>query len=593
MKTLVTTLNSKFIHTSLSIRYLKCYVRDEFPNIEIEEYTINQNIDYIVGEIFKKDLDIVAFSCYIWNIENILQISETLKILNPNIKIILGGPEVSFDGKDIIESNPFIDYVIYGEGEETFKELLLNLKYKSVEFKNIKGLIFKDGDAICVNEPRPLIHELDIIPSPFDSDLSDFKNKIVYFESSRGCPFNCRFCLSSTIKGVRFFSIERVKRDLKKLIDAKVKQVKFVDRTFNAKKDYALEIMRFIIGQNVKNINFHFEVTAHLLDEDVLDFLKNVPEGLFQFEIGVQSTNPTTLEAIDRTTDIEKLSSIVRRIKSFNNIHQHLDLIAGLPYEDIDSFRKSFNDIYALRPEKLQLGFLKLLKGSELRYKKELYGYKFLNKPPYEVLESNHVNYSEMLRLKAIEDLVEKYANELYFENSINFIINNFYEEPFDFFRSFAMYWEKEGLSSKAHSRIELYRILLKFYKINIGKHTELFKDIIRFDFILNTKSPTIPEFMRSIEKNIPKHKKHEFLKRQENIIRYLPGYLNIPTKNVINQVYIEGFNYDILNLIEQHYVAEDVASSDTIILFVYNYDKKVYEKCNYFNVTEEFIYEE
>lgn len=593
MKILITTLNSKYIHTSLSIRYLKSFVKADFPDIEIQEFTINQNIDYITGEIFKKNLDVVAFSCYIWNIDSILQISEVLKMIKPNVKIILGGPEVSYDGEEMIKKNSFIDYIIYGEGEETFRELLLSLKNSS-SVENIKGLIFKDEEKVYVSEPRLLIQDLDIIPSPFlDSNLDDFKNRIVYFESSRGCPFNCRFCLSSTIKGVRFFSIERVKEDLKKLIKAKVKQVKFVDRTFNAKKEYALEIMRFIIEQDVNNINFHFEVTAHLLDDEILSFLENVPEGLFQFEIGVQSTNPITLEAIDRKTNTERLTEVVKKIKSFNNIHQHLDLIAGLPYEDFNSFRKSFNDIYGLRPEKLQLGFLKLLKGSELRYKKDLYGYKFLDRPPYEVVESDYIKYSEMLKLKAIEDLVEKYANEFYFENSISYIINNFYEKPFDFFDAFAEYWEKEGHSSKAHGRVDLYRILLEFYNSNIDNYNELFRDVIRFDFVYNSKSPTIPEFMKNLNGDIEKHKKHDFLRDQKNIEKYLPEYLDIPAKKIINEVYIEKFNYDILNLIKQDYKIDEICLSSSIVLFIYDFDKKVFGRCKYINVTNEFTDEE
>lgn len=586
MKVLITTLNSKFIHSSLSIRYLKSYVKNEFSDIEIQEYTINQNIDYIVRDIFKKNADVVAFSCYIWNIEHILQISEALKLVNPNIKIILGGPEVSFDGEELIKNNHFIDFIIYGEGEETFKELLINLKNKDGDYKNIKGLIFQEEGKIYVTDPRPLIQNLDIIPSPFEDELEDLKNRIVYFESSRGCPFNCRFCLSSTIKGVRFFSIERVKRDLKRLIDAKVKQVKFVDRTFNARKDYALEIMNFIVEQNVSNINFHFEVTAHLLDEDILSFLQNVPKGLFQFEIGVQSTNPKTLEAIDRVTNIEKLKNVVTRIKSYNNIHQHLDLIAGLPYEDIDSFKNSFNEIYSLRPEKLQLGFLKLLKGSELRNRKELYGFKFLNKPPYEVLENNYIKYKDMIKLKRIEDLVEKYGNEFYFENSLNYIMNNFYESPFDFYESFAEYWEKEGLSNISHGRTDLYKILLNFYKERTNKNEELFKDILRFDFICNTKSPTIPEFMKNSNEDIPKQMKHEFLKKREILEKYLPKYLNLPTKKIVNEVYIEKFNYDILKIIENNYILGEAALCHTYILF--HYDDL--DECRFFKITEEFL---
>ena len=586
MKILITTLNSKFIHSSLSIRYLKSYVKNEFPDIEIQEYTINQNIDYIVGDIFKRNVDIVAFSCYIWNIEHILHISEALKLVNPNIKIILGGPEVSFDGEEIIRNNSFIDFIIYGEGEETFKELLIKLKNKADNYKSIKGLIFQKNEKVYVTEPRPLIQNLDTIPSPFEDDLEDLKNKIVYFESSRGCPFNCRFCLSSTIKGVRFFSIERVKRDLKRLIDAKVKQVKFVDRTFNARKDYALEIMNFIVEQNVSNINFHFEVTAHLLDEDILNFLQNVPRGLFQFEIGVQSTNPQTLEAIDRVTNIEKLKNVVTRIKSYNNIHQHLDLIAGLPYEDLNSFKKSFNEIYSLRPEKLQLGFLKLLKGSELRNKKDLYGFKFLNKPPYEVLENNYIKYKDILKLKGIEDLVEKYGNEFYFENSLSYIMNNFYKSPFEFYESFAEYWERKGLSNESHGRIDLYRILLDFYEENINRNVKLFKDILRFDFICNTKSPTIPEFLKNSNEDIPKQMKHNFLKKREILGRYLPKYLDLPTKKIVNEVYIEKFNYDILKIIEKNYRLEEATLCHTYILFYYDDANG----CCFFQVTEEFL---
>lgn len=590
MKILITTLNSKFIHTSLSIRYLKSFVRNDFPDIQIEEYTINQNNDYIAGEIFKKNLDVVAFSCYIWNISSILQISEVLKIANPNIKIILGGPEVSFDGEEILKKSPFVDFIIYGEGEETFKELLLTLNNNENALKDIKGLIFRENEKICINEPRPLIQNLDVIPSPFDYNLNDFKNRIVYFESSRGCPFNCKFCLSSTIKGVRFFSIERVKEDLQKLINAKVKQVKFVDRTFNAKKEYALEIMKFVMEQEVEDINFHFEVTAHLLDDEILDFLKAVPEGLFQFEIGVQSTNPKTLEAIDRKTNTQKLMEVVKKIKSFNNIHQHLDLIAGLPYEDYDSFRKSFNDIYLLRPEKLQLGFLKLLKGSDLRNKKELYGYKFLDKPPYEVFQSKYIKYIEMLKLKVIEDLVEKYANELYFENSLNYVINSYFDQPFDFYESFAEYWEGKCHDSKAHSRVDLYRILLEFYHEVVNENVELFRNIVKFDYLYNTKTATIPEFMDTRKTNKLKQMRHEFLKNLENLQIYLPDYLDVPPKKIVNEVHFEEFNYDILKFIDSNFESNSISPSRTIILFVYDFDNKVFNRCKSFNVTDDFI---
>ena len=422
MKTILTTLNSKYIHTALSIRYLKSYSQD-ITDIDLMEFTINQNVDFIAGEIYKRNPDIIGFSTYIWNRDKTLKVCETIKLVYPDVKIILGGPEVYFDGQDLMVEHWYIDFIVYGEGEITFKELLESILMGKKDYSYINGLIYRKGDSIIQNPPRKLIKNLDSIPSPYSFIGDEFKNKIVYLVSSRGCPFNCQFCLSSTIKGVRYFSLDRVKEDLEKLIDAKVKQVKFVDRTFNANKEYAMEIMNFIMEKDPHNMNFHFEVTAHLLDDDMLKFLKRAKEGLFQFEIGVQSTNVKTLEAIGRKTNLPKLKKVTEEIKSYNNIHQHLDLIAGLPYEDYDSFKDSFNYVYEIKPEKIQLGFLKLLKGSGLRNKRGKYGFKFLDSPPYEVLETNYISYEEMLKLKGIEDLVEKYYNEGYFEHSIEYII--------------------------------------------------------------------------------------------------------------------------------------------------------------------------
>jgi len=387
MKALLTTLNSKYIHSALSIRYLKEFCKD-IADISLMEFTINQNIDYIAGEIYKRKPDIIGFSTYIWNLEHTLRVCEILKLVNPNIKIILGGPEVSFDSEDIMKENWFIDFIISGEGEIPFRELLLSIFDGDRDFSSVKGLTYREGEEIIKNPPGSLLKNLDMIPSPYVEIDKSLEKKIVYYESSRGCPFNCQFCLSSTIKGVRYFSLERVKEDLQRLMDMKVKQVKFVDRTFNANKKYAMEIMEFIMDKDPEDMNFHFEVTAHLIDEDMLQLIKKAKPGLFQFEIGVQSTNERTIEAIGRTTNFGKLKEICKEIKSYKNIHQHLDLIAGLPYEGYESFKKSFNDVYEIKPEKIQLGFLKLLKGSGLRKEKEKYGFKFLDIPPYEVLET-------------------------------------------------------------------------------------------------------------------------------------------------------------------------------------------------------------
>lgn len=593
MKVLITTLNSKFIHSSLSIRYLKSYCENDIPNIVVQEYTINQNSDFISGEIFKEKADVVAFSCYIWNIKETLEIAETLKIVDPNIKIILGGPEVSFDCEVILEHNSFIDFIIYGEGEETFKELLMALSREIEDYKDIRGLIYKDviSHKGIKNPSRELICSLDDIPTPFNNDLDVYNNKIVYYESSRGCPFNCRFCLSSTINGVRFFSLDRVKRDLRLLISAGVKQVKFVDRTFNAKKDYALEIMKYLIEEtkgNRQSINFHFEVTAHLLDEEIIEFLETVPEGLFQFEIGVQSTNLETIKAIDRNTDIEKLSTVVKRINSYGNIHQHLDLIVGLPHDDYNTFRKSFNDVYYMEPDKFQLGFLKLLKGSALRIDKDKHGYKFLDNPPYEVLENYYIKFDEILKLKVIEELVESYGNTVAFRNTIKFIIENHYNSPIDFYEDFSIYWESKEYHTSHHSVRSLYEMILGFYRNNISSDIDIFQEVLKYDFLYNSNNPNLPKYFNSIDQKQIQTKRHGFLQNEDNLSKYLSTYKGDSVKKIIKDVHFEKFKIDIIDLLEMNYRVEDAKKHDTIVLFVYSPHKPL-NKCYVFDVTQEF----
>ncbi len=582
MKILLSTLNSKFIHSSLSIRYLKEYVKD-IVEVDIKEYTINQNIDFIVSELYELNPDIIAFSTYIWNVKEILKISEALKIVNPDIKILLGGPEVSYDGIQTMKENPYVDFIIYGEGEETFKEfteLLLEGRY---EFKDIRGLIYSKNGDVIKNPPRALLQDLDKIPTPYENASDEFQNKIVYFESSRGCPFNCKFCLSSTIKGVRYFSLDRIKMELDNLIDSRVRQVKFVDRTFNANKQYSMEIMNHIIKRNPKGINFHFEVTAHLLDEEMLEFLSHAKEGLFQFEIGVQSTNLLTINSIGRTTDIEKLKEVTKMIRSYKNIHQHLDLIAGLPYEDYSSFKRSFNDVYEIRPEKIQLGFLKLLKGSQLRDEGYKYGFKYLNTPPYEVLETKYIKYGDIIKLKRVEDLVEKYYNEGYFKHSLEYMIENNYEDAFDFFEDFSKYWVDKKHHHVSNSRTKLYEVLAEYYKYNNFKNFKIFQELIRFDFISNNKSSKMPDIIKNRDLNNKNIDIHAILKDDRILERYLGEYKEIPTKKIIKDVKIESFSIDILKLIEDKYMykGENVQIE---ILFIYKED--VLNRCLAFNIT-------
>lgn len=579
MDTLIVTLNSKYIHSNLAIRYLKRFVED-IEDVGILEFTINQNIDFIASEIYKQEKELVVFSVYIWNIKETLKICKILKTVKPELKIALGGPEVSYDIKQHMESYEYIDFIMFGEGEETFREFILENQKTEKDYKGIDGLAFRNEGEAVVNSPRKLMEDLNIIPSPYEEKTDEFKNKIVYYESSRGCPFGCKFCLSSTIRGVRYFDIDRVKRDLKNLIDMGVRQVKFVDRTFNANKKYSREIMEFLIKEDPEGVNFHFEVTAHLIDKETLNFLETVKEGLFQFEIGVQSTNPKTIEAVGRTTDFERLSRVVRRIKSFKNIHQHLDLIAGLPYEGIESFKKSFDDVYNLEPEKLQLGFLKLLKGSELRLLQENYGYKYIDEPPYEVLESNYIDYGGILKLKDIEEMVDRYYNDGNFKNTIKFLVKNHYGSPYNFYDDFSKFWNENGYHKVSHSKRTLYKILYNFIKRRSFEYIELIYDLLKYDYIYNNKNRNLPfkiEGQTEERFNI-----HDVLKDNRILDNYLERYKDTPTKRVINKVNVVGFSFNVLEVIRKNF--NPMEEEDTYVLFDYKDGSII--KCETNNIT-------
>ena len=451
MKILLITLDSKYIHANLAVRYLKKYCGDF--DIVIKEFTINQRPEYILGEILAEGPDLICFSCYIWNIDYIKDISYIIKESKSEARLLYGGPEVSFEIKELMESNPFIDFVIFGEGEETFKEFLEEIQKPSPLLRKIKGLAFRENNEAIINESRGLIDNLDIINYPYEPE-EEFENKIIYYESSRGCPFSCSFCLSSIDKKLRFFSMERVKRDLKMLLNTKARQIKFVDRTFNADYRRSMEIMEYIVENNKNNMTIHFEITADIINDQFLSFLGKMPVNMFQFEIGVQSLNVDTLCEIDRHMDKDKLSRAIREIGKNKNIHLHLDLIAGLPYEDYESFKKSFDGIYKLNAEKIQLGFLKVLKGTKIFRDKEKHGIKHTLKAPYEVICTKYISLGELLKLKNIEELVDKYYNEKYFNKSIKYAAGTWFaESPFEFYSSFSDYWQKYDLYNKAHSR--------------------------------------------------------------------------------------------------------------------------------------------
>ena len=549
MKIILSTLNAKYIHSNLAIQYIKQYSKGF--DIDIYEYNINQELDLIVREIHSAKPDIVCFSTYIWNINETLEICSKLKKVNKDLIIILGGPEVSFTQSEIMEDNPFIDFIIEGEGEITVNELFSYLVNNNCVLEEIAGITYRENGKIIINKPRPLIENLDIIPSPF-KDMEYSENKIVYYETSRGCPFNCQFCLSSTIKGLRFFSKERVQSDLLILMKSGIKQVKFVDRTFNADQKYAMELMTFIMENAPEGMNFHFEVTAHLITDEFLEFLKDAKKGLFQFEIGVQSSNPKTLQASGRTTDLEKLSYVIKKVNSYGNIHQHLDLIIGLPYEGYDSFRESFNFVYNLDGEKLQLGFLKLLKGSGLLQKADMYGFIYADEAPYEIMETNDLSFDEIIALKLLEDVVEKYHNERYFYHTNKFLISNYYETPFDYFEALSQFWGVNNYEKVAHSRNSLYSKLFEFAK-TVAKTQQigLISEILAFDF-LNSNNQLPFDYMGT--ERIPMTDIHDILKR-DDVLQELDELSEIPTKRVVPKVKIEKFHYDIERLIESNYL--------------------------------------
>ena len=576
MKILLTTLNSKFIHTNLAIRYIKESIKD-LADVEIREYTINNQLDYILKDIYLAGYDAVFFSTYIWNVYDIVKLCENLKKVNPKLIIGLGGPEVSYDSEEAMAKYEFVYYILRGEGEMVMRDLV---KYFNgeMDIKDVDGVTYRCGDEVIKNKERELLKDLDLIPSPYENlNPKEYENRIVYYETSRGCPFNCQYCLSSAIKGLRYFSIDRVKRDLKKLIDAKVSQIKFIDRTFNANKKFAKEIMKFLMENDNGYTTYHFEVTAHLLDDDMLEFLRDCKEGLFQFEIGVQTTNQEALDAVGRRDDFERLSHVVKTIESYQNIHQHLDLIAGLPYEGYDSFEKSFNDVFALQIEQLQLGFLKMIKGTGMRARAEEFEYEYKNYAPYEVLCNKFISYDEILKLKDIEDILDRYYNSNNFSLSVKYITENYYSESaFKFFEDFASYFNEMGYFHLAQGKNQLYSILADFYKEKIGENYDLFMEILKYDYVSLGKISSVPNIFNKIEVKDMKARVHEFLHDRENLEKYLPKHVDTLAKYILKYVHFECFKYDILKLKEDIHAKLD--EQETVILFVYD-DIKVFEK--------------
>ena len=496
MKILLAACNAKYIHSNLAVYNLKSCSGEYSSRVVVKEYTINQIRDDFLKDIYLEQPDVVCFSCYIWNISFVRELVPDLKKILPQVEFWAGGPEVSYDAVEFLKKNPAFFGVMVGEGEETFHELAgYYIERKPETLSGIRGVAFRDE-----NKGRDIVHTgwrelMDLSKVPFAySNLTEFKNRIIYYESSRGCPFSCSYCLSSIDKKLRFRDIELVKKELQFFIDNKVPQVKFVDRTFNCKHDHAMEIWRYITENDNGITNFHFEISADLLRSEELALMKTMRPGLIQLEIGVQSTNPQTIKAIRRTMDFEKLKGIVEQIHSFGNIHQHLDLIAGLPYEGYDSFHKSFCDVYALRPEQFQLGFLKVLKGSHMMEMTGEYQILYKDREPYEVLSTAWMTYGEILRLKMVESMVEVYYNSGQFKNTLVFL-EKYFDDPFRMYEALGRFYEKKGYSEISHSRMRRYEILMEFAGEQKEIPSEALSDVMLLDLYLRENLKNRPSF--------------------------------------------------------------------------------------------------
>lgn len=536
MRILLTAINAKYIHSNLAIYSLKASARECASHVELAEFTINHRMEEILREIYKREPEVLLFSCYIWNMEQVRElIRECAKVL-PRVPIWLGGPEASFRAGELLFQYRELTGILRGEGEESFRLLARYYVKRTGSLEEIPGAVFrlsegKEEEGAEIHENafgKPL--DLSMLPFPYQG-LSDFEHRIIYYESSRGCPFSCSYCLSSVEKQVRFRDLKLVFEELQYFLDAGVTQVKFVDRTFNCDSNRTLAIWTYLLEHDNGVTNFHFEIGADLLNEEELALMSRMRPGLIQLEIGVQSVNPKTLEAIHRKTDLEKLRANVARIHRMGNIHQHLDLIAGLPYEDYTSFAHSFDEVFALKPEQLQLGFLKILKGSLMYREARRYGIVYQDKPPYEVLYTDSLSFSDILQLKAIEEMVEIYYNSHQFQYTLEKLLKA-YTSPFRFFEGLADFYEQKGLSGRNHSRLRRYEILRDFILENHPGEEAVYEELLTIDLYLREKVKKRPSFaadqrpyearIREILKHEGKQKHVEALKAQREEPVYL-----------------------------------------------------------------------
>lgn len=551
MKTVVSTLNAKYIHTNIAIRYLKAYAEPEF-DVEITEYTIKDPVMNIVTDLIRKKPNIIGFSCYIWNIEETIKVVKMIKKIDPSITIIIGGPEVTYDVHDWMVRVPEFDFIVIGEGEQTFKQLLEQLA-GSQSFENIPGIAYRHDQSIKISPQR---NKLDLreLPSPFrfEEDIPHLSKRVTYIETSRGCPFSCQFCLSSIEVGVRYFDREKVKDDIRYLMNNGAKTIKFVDRTFNISRSYALEMFRFLIDEHKPGTVFQFEITADIMRPEVIEFLnKEAPAGLFRFEIGVQSTNDYTNELVMRKQNFEKLKRTVTMVKDGGKIDQHLDLIAGLPEEDYHSFKKTFNDVFAMRPEELQLGFLKMLRGTGLRLRAEEHNYIYMDHSPYEILGNNVLTFDDIIRIKQVEDVLEKYWNDHRLDMTIEYLVSEVFETPFDFFQEFGAYWEQQGWLRIGHQLEDLFKRLYQFLQFRHTENLETIEALMKYDFLSKQKyQPRKPWWAPTVDKQ-ERSRYYRQLLENPTLLGKVFESLELQEKELYKHTIMEKLPFDFETFIE------------------------------------------
>ena len=551
MKVLLTAVNAKYIHSNLAIYSMKAYAEQKgCPGVEIQlaEYTINQQQDGILRGIYEEKPDLLCFSCYIWNISFVRELIRDVKKILPKTRIWVGGPEVSYDAEDFLKEMPQITGVICGEGEETFAEVVRTYaQWEKQEEEpkalgNILGVVYREGKNLIFTGNRDILN-MDELVFPYEN-LSLFEHKIIYYESSRGCPFSCSYCLSSIDKKLRFRSLLLVKKELQFFLDHQVPQVKFVDRTFNCKKEHAMEIWKYIKEHDNGITNFHFEIAADLLTEEEIGLIAAMRPGLIQLEIGVQSTNERTLQEIRRKTSFQEICKKVRAVAEGENVHQHLDLIAGLPYEDYKSFQKSFCDVYALRPQQLQLGFLKVLKGAYMEEMADAYGCVYKSGEPYEVLKTEWLTYGEISRLKGIEEMTEVYYNSGQFFYTLEALVKEF-PDAFTMYEELADFYKGKGYFAVSHARISRYEILREFLQEKGIQYLEFYDQLMVLDLYARENLKTRPSWAMDLKPY--KRQIQAFYAKEEEQPEILKDYQGYQARQMEKMTHLEVFTYNVL----------------------------------------------